>query len=117
MTDLLYMAWRYVAFYRMKSVILIGAIALVIFIPAGLRVLVRHGEVQLTARARATPLLLGTRDSPLELALNSLYFSADVPETLAFSTTQAITAGGACRRNSDVCSIPLAGRSDRGDVN
>ena len=51
-------------------------------------------EVQLTARARVTPLLLGTRDSPLELALNSLYFSADVPETLAFSTTQAITAGG-----------------------
>ena len=94
MTDLLYMAWRYVAFYRMKSVILVGAIALVIFIPAGLRVLVRHGEVHLTARARVTPLLLGTRDSPLELALNTLYFSADVPETLAFSTTKTITASG-----------------------
>ncbi len=94
MTDLLYMSWRYVAYHWMKSVILVAAIALIVFIPAGLRVLVHQGEIQLRARAQATPLLLGSRDSPLELALNALYFSADRPETMDFSATSDITASG-----------------------
>ena len=94
MKHVLYMAWRYVAYHRIKSLILVGAIALIVFIPAALRVLVRQGETQLTARAQATPLLLGARDSPLELALNSLYFSADVPETLEFGRAQDIAASG-----------------------
>ncbi|TDJ57967.1 MAG: hypothetical protein E2O40_02085 [Planctomycetota bacterium] len=94
MTDLLYMSWRYVAYHWMKSVILVAAIALIVFIPAGLRVLVHQGEIQLRARAQATPLLLGSRDSPLELALSALYFSADRPETMDFSATGDITASG-----------------------
>jgi len=94
MKHVLYMAWRYVAYHRIKSLILVGAIALIVFIPAALRVLVRQGETQLTARAEATPLLLGARDSPLELALNSLYFSADVPETIEFGRAQDIAASG-----------------------
>ena len=94
MKHVLYMAWRYVAYHRIKSLILVGAIALIVFIPAALRVLVRQGETQLTARAQATPLLLGARDSPLELALNSLYFSADVPETIEFGRAQDIAASG-----------------------
>ncbi len=94
MKHVLYMAWRYLAYHRIKSLILVGAIALIVFIPAALRVLVRQGETQLTARAQATPLLLGARDSPLELALNSLYFSADVPETIEFGRAQDIAATG-----------------------
>jgi len=94
MKHVLYMAWRYLAYHRIKSLILVGAIALIVFIPAALRVLVRQGETQLTARAEATPLLLGARDSPLELALNSLYFSADVPETIEFGRAQDIAASG-----------------------
>ena len=94
MKHVLYMAWRYVAYHRIKSLILVGAIALIVFIPAALRVLVRQGETQLTARAQATPLLLGARDSPLELALNSLYFSADVPVTIEFGRAQDIAASG-----------------------
>jgi len=94
MRHVLYMAWRYVAFHRLKSSILVGAIALIVFIPAALRVLVRQGETQLTARAEATPLLLGTRDSPLELVLNSLYFSSDVPETLAFGRVNDVAGTG-----------------------
>ncbi len=94
MKHVLYMAWRYLAYHRIKSLILVGAIALIVFIPAALRVLVRQGETQLTARAQATPLLLGARDSPLELALNSLYFSADVPETIEFGRAQDIAASG-----------------------
>ena len=34
---------------------------------------------ELTARAQATPLLVGAKGSPLELMLNSLYFESDTP--------------------------------------
>jgi len=97
MKHVLIMAWRYLAYHRVKSVILLAAIALIVFIPAALRVLVRQGEAQLTARAEATPLILGVKDSPLELALNTLYFNAGVPEMLEF------------RRAHDIAASDLAG--------
>ncbi|MHC4711541.1 MAG: hypothetical protein ACYTA3_14335, partial [Planctomycetota bacterium] len=37
---------------------------------------------------------MGVKGSPLELVLNSLYFSADVPETMRFAEVQRITASG-----------------------
>ncbi|MHC4992415.1 MAG: ABC transporter permease [Planctomycetota bacterium] len=94
MTHVLYMAWRYLAHHRLKSLILIASIALIAFIPASLRVLIRAGEVQLRARADATPLLLGAKGSPIELVLSSLYFSRDEPEILDYRDARAITDTG-----------------------
>ncbi len=79
MKDALYLAWRYLAFNRVKTTILVAAITLILFLPAGLRVLVEQSSRQLTARAAATPLVLGAKGSPTELVLNTLYFSSDVP--------------------------------------
>jgi putative ABC transport system permease protein len=79
MRGILYLAWRYLAYHRLKSAILIGSIALILYLPIGLRVLVDQGSAQLSARARATPLIVGAQGSALELALNTLYFSAERP--------------------------------------
>jgi putative ABC transport system permease protein len=76
----LYLAWRYVAYHRVKTVILVTSIALILFLPFGLRVLVDESSDQLLARARATPLVIGARGSALELVLNSLYFESKQPE-------------------------------------
>ena len=76
----LYLAWRYVAYHRAKTIILVTSIALVLFLPFGLRVLVDESSDQLLARARATPLVIGARGSALELVLNSLYFESKQPE-------------------------------------
>ena len=80
MTGVLYMAARYLAYHKFKTAILVLSITLILYIPTGLRVLVRQSQEQLTARAAATPLLIGAKGSPLELVLNSLYAGADVPE-------------------------------------
>ncbi len=64
MKDALYLAWRYVAYHRVKSAILIASITLIIFLPVGLNVLVNQSAEQLTARAEATPLLLGCQGKP-----------------------------------------------------
>ncbi|MCP3905966.1 MAG: ABC transporter permease [Planctomycetes bacterium] len=92
MTSTLYIAWRYLAYHRVKTVILVLSIALIAFVPTGLRFLVAESERELTARADATPLLIGARGSPLELVLNSLYFAADVPETLPFGEVARVRA-------------------------
>ncbi len=79
MTQTLYLAWRYLAYQRIKTGILVTSIALIVFLPVGLDVLVDQSAAQLTSRAEATPLLVGARGSPLELVLNSLYFESDAP--------------------------------------
>ena len=80
MTDVLYLAWRYLAFHKIKTAILVASITLIVFLPVGLNVIVGQSSEELTARAEATPLLIGAKGSPLELVLNSLYFDADPPE-------------------------------------
>ena len=80
MSDILYLAWRYLAYHRVKTAILVGSITLIVYLPVGLNVIVGQSAEELTARAEATPLLVGAKGSPLELVLNSLYFDAEPPE-------------------------------------
>lgn len=94
MTDVLFLAWRYLAHYRVKTVILVTSIALIVFLPVGLNVLVGQSAEQLTARAEATPLLVGAMGSPLELVLSSLYFESDVPDAIAWAEVEAIEDSG-----------------------
>ncbi len=94
MRDVLYLAWRYLAHHRFKTGVLVASITLILFVPAALRTLVDRSERQLTARAEATPLLVGTKGSPLELVLSSLYFGQDVPERMPFGETARIRETG-----------------------
>ena len=92
MTDVLYLAWRYLAFNRWKTTVLVLAVTLIAFLPVGLNLLVEQSAAQLTARAESTPLLIGAKGSPLELTLNSLYFDGAMPPDLPFAETARIRA-------------------------
>ena len=59
MRDILYLAWRYLACHRVLTSILVFALTLIIFLPVGLRVLVRQSEAELTTRA--TPIVFDGR--------------------------------------------------------
>jgi putative ABC transport system permease protein len=85
MRDVLYLAWCYLVYHRLKTGILVTSIMLIIYLPVGLNVVVKQSAEHLTARAVVTPLLVGAKGSPLELALNSLYFSAEYPELIDYS--------------------------------
>lgn len=89
-----HIGWRYLAFHRIKTGLLVGCLTLVLFLPVALRILVGHTEQQLTTRAAATPLLIGAKGSPLELALNSLYFDTKVPARLEYSEVAAVRDTG-----------------------
>jgi putative ABC transport system permease protein len=90
----LYLAWQYLRYQRWKTLLLIAAITLVFFLPAGLQVLVQQGAEQLTARAAATPLIVGAKGSELELVLNTLYFESRRPPTLPFSAVERVRDTG-----------------------
>ena len=90
----LYLAWRYMVHHRIKTSILVTSIALIAFLPAGLNVLIGESAARLTARAEATPLLVGARGSPLELVLNSLYFESETPAATTYAeVTRAAESG------------------------
>ncbi len=94
MRDVLYLAWRYLVYHRLKTAILVTSIMLIIYLPIGLNVVVEQSAEQLTARAGATPLLVGAKGSPLELTLNSLYFSPEYPELIDYSAATMVADSG-----------------------
>ena len=109
MKDILYLAWRYLAHNRVKTAVLVGSIMLIVYLPVALRVLVKQSAAELTARAEATPLLVGAKGSPLELALSSLYFESDTPELTTYAEAERIADTGLAQ------AIPLYVRF-RGEV-
>ena len=94
MSDIGYLAWRYLAHHRIKTAILVGSITLIVFLPAGLNVLVDQSAAELTARAEATPLLVGAKGSSLELVLSSLYFESEAPAATTFEQSTRIANSG-----------------------
>jgi putative ABC transport system permease protein len=94
MTQTLYLAWRYLAYHKVKTAILITSITLIVFLPVGLRVLVDQSSQQLSARAVATPLVIGAKGSPLELSLNTLYFRSDFPELMRYEQVTRVDTTG-----------------------
>jgi putative ABC transport system permease protein len=94
MTEIAYLAWRYLAYHRVKTGVLIAAVAVIVYLPIGLNLLLRRSAVELMSRAESTPLLIGARGSRLELVLNSLYFESHAPATIRFDETDRVDATG-----------------------
>ncbi len=97
MSGPLYLAWCYVARHRAKTAILVTAIALIVFLPVGLQVLVGQSARELTARAESTPLLVGARGSALELVLSSLYLESRPPEPTDWAQVERVAGSGLAR--------------------
>ena len=101
MTEIAYLAWRYLAYHRIKTAVLIAAVAVIVYLPIGLNLLLRRSAVELMSRAETTPLIVGAKGSRLELVLSSLYFESDPPATIRFDEADRVEASGLAR------SIPL----------
>ena len=94
MTDSLYIAWKYLSYQKTKTALLVISITLIIFLPAGLNVLVNESAENLRSRAKQTPLVLGIRGSGLELVLNSLYFQSKAPPVVRMAEVERLQKSG-----------------------
>ena len=97
MKDVLYMAWRYLRFYWGKTAVLVASISLILFLPAGLNVLVERAAEVLTARAEATPLLIGAKGSAVDLTLSALYFRPPHVEPIGHREVTRVDSSGLAR--------------------
>jgi putative ABC transport system permease protein len=90
MSDSLYIAWRYVSFNKAKTATLVACITLIAFLPVSLQLLLNESERQLLSRADSTPLVLGAKGSSLDLVINSLYFTDEVPELITMRASNKV---------------------------
>ena len=56
MSDVVYLAWRYLAYHRLKAVVLVSSIVAIVYLPLGLNILMTQSARQLRSRAQDTPL-------------------------------------------------------------
>lgn len=91
MIESLYIAWKYISYNRIKTVVLIACITLISFLPFSLQLLLDESERQLMSRAVDTPLMVGAKGSALDLVMNTLYFGDDVPELISMTASNRIT--------------------------
>ncbi len=94
MKQTLYLVRRYLRANPGKSAVLVGSLSLLLYLPAGLQVLVDRSAIQLRVRADSTPLLLGAKGSSLDLALRALYFEGEVPAALEYRQVQRVRDSG-----------------------
>jgi len=92
MNAVFYMAWQYLRYYWIKTVVLVSSISVILFLPLGLQVIVQQGSAMLTERAESTPLLIGAKGSAVDLTLSAIYFKQPVldplPNREVFSVNQ-----------------------------
>ncbi len=96
-----HLAARYVLRHRIQSALLAGALGLVFSLPLCLRVLIEHAQQELRARAAATPQIVGTRGSALDLMMTALYFKRENLLPLPFGALTDL------RQKHSAAAIPL----------
>ncbi len=82
MRRILLLAWRYVAFNRLKTALLVACVTITLALPVAVHLLVRRYNRELIERAETTPLIVGAKGSRFDLCLRTLYFGAEEPEYL-----------------------------------
>jgi putative ABC transport system permease protein len=90
MIDSLYIAWHYIAFYKIRTLILVACIVLIGGLPLALDIILKESEQQLRSRAFSTPLVLGAKGSALDLVMNSLYYTDAAPEFINISVAREV---------------------------
>ena len=94
MSGAFYLAARYLLHYRVRSTLVVACVVLMSALPLALDRILAESERRLTARADATPLLLGRKGSALDLVLSSVYFGGQAPEPVRMADLDRIDATG-----------------------
>jgi putative ABC transport system permease protein len=94
MIDSLYLAWQYLRFNKVRTLILVSCITIIAALPMALEILLNESEQQLALRADSSPLLVGAKGSALDLVMNSIYFGNEVPEAITMAAVEQVSDTG-----------------------
>lgn len=90
----LYLAFAYLRYHWARSLVMTLVAALIIFVPIATQILLSSSERALVARGEATPLLLGSRGSQLDLTMAALYFSDERPNPVTMGDVETVWDSG-----------------------
>lgn len=90
----LYLAYAYLRYHWARSLVLTLVAALILFVPIATQILLSTSERALVARGDATPLLLGSRGSQLDLTMAALYFSDERPDPVPMREVEGVWVSG-----------------------
>ncbi len=93
-TGLLRLAWRYLAFRRGRTLMLIACLALTFLLPVAVALLVAAQGERMRARAVATPYVVGAPGSRYDLVVSSLWFRGRTPEHTTMRELARIESDG-----------------------
>ena len=86
------LSWMRLKRHPVQTLVLVLCIAVPVFLPSGVRVLIADYQSSLTARAQATPMILGARGNRFDLTFAALYFRQSKLETIPFPQLQQLQA-------------------------
>jgi putative ABC transport system permease protein len=88
------LARRHLWHHRWRSAVLVACLTLTTLLPVGLRIYLSGFETRLTARAEATPLVIGAAGSEFDLALHALYFRSEPSRETTMNEVTRISDSG-----------------------
>lgn len=94
MRQSLYLAYQYLKFHLFRSLVLVAAIGLIIFLPIGLQKLIVESEQQMMSRAETFPLIAGAKGSSADLVINSIYFQQQEMEAVNMEMVDTLKKSG-----------------------
>lgn len=85
-----YLALRSLWWFKGRAITIILCLALTIWLPITVRLLLDQFRSEIILRANDTPLVIGAKGSQIDLALHALYFDTVAPQTTTMSEANYI---------------------------
>jgi len=90
MKNALYLAWKSLLWHRGRSITILLSLAITIWLPVTVRLVLDQFRREISERANATPLVLGAKGSRIDLALHALYFDTLPPADTTMAEVDSI---------------------------
>jgi len=91
---LLRLAWHYVRFHWVRSLLLTLCVGLTAFVPVAVHLLMDSFSASFRARAESTPLVVGAPGSRYDLVLRTLYYRGRVPAETSMAEVEMLVDSG-----------------------
>lgn len=91
MKNTLVLALYHIRFNKIKTSIMVFSVAVAVFLPLAVNLLVDDYQRNITTRAQSTPLVAGAPGSRLDLVMHALYFRGNPAQDLTFSDVDKIS--------------------------
>ena len=97
MSQVFKLAWQYIWYHKLKSLILLACVFLTALLPIATQILLSQFNQKIISRAQSTPAVVGAKGSSLELTLNAIHFKSSSAESIPYAAVANLLERGAAK--------------------